>query len=413
MSKSDVVVIGSGFAGLIAALVSAEKNKKVTLLSYGAGTFPLNSGVVDIIGYDEKGAAVASPAQALATVPAEHPYKKIGIPSIQDAVKFYLDFTEKEGLPFVGSLDKQQWIVTAVGTMKPTCLVPESMQGNACFDAAEIVLVGVKDLKDYYVDLVAKTLPEWLGKDKKYTTCTLDTHITGGRDLTTLDVARWMDTEKGFGEAVSQLKSQAGSGKVFIVPAILGTKGNDVYKKFVAALGCPVVETTGMPPSTNGLRVRDMLLNALRKHGVEVVENIKAHGSVVDGKVCKAVVAGGEVRDKKYEADRFILATGGFYSGGITMRDFGETNEVVFGLPVEADCVEERWVNEQLFSSQKQTFAKAGVRTDASLRAVDEAGNCVLENVYVVGRDLSGYDFCFEHSGNDVALSSAYKAAMA
>ena len=94
MSKSDVVVIGSGFAGLIAALVSAEKNKKVTLLSYGAGTFPLNSGVVDIIGYDEKGAAVASPAQALATVPAEHPYKKIGIPSIQDAVKFFLDFTE-------------------------------------------------------------------------------------------------------------------------------------------------------------------------------------------------------------------------------------------------------------------------------------------------------------------------------
>ena len=32
MSKSDVVVIGSGFAGLIAALVSAEKNKKVTLI---------------------------------------------------------------------------------------------------------------------------------------------------------------------------------------------------------------------------------------------------------------------------------------------------------------------------------------------------------------------------------------------
>ena len=120
------------------------------------------------------------------------------------------------------------------------------MQGNQCFDAAEIVLVGVKDLKDYYVDLVAKTLPDWLGKDKKYSTFTLDSHITGGRDLTTLDVARWMDTEKGFNDAVSQLKSQAGSGKVFIVPAILGTKGNEVYTKLVAALGCPVVETTGM-----------------------------------------------------------------------------------------------------------------------------------------------------------------------
>ena len=53
MSKSDVVVIGNGFAGLMSALVSADQGKKVTLLSYGAGTFPLNSGVVDVLGYDD------------------------------------------------------------------------------------------------------------------------------------------------------------------------------------------------------------------------------------------------------------------------------------------------------------------------------------------------------------------------
>ena len=124
-------------------------------------------------------------------------------------------------------------------------------------------------------------------------------------------------------------------------------------------------------------------------------------------------MAGGEVRDQKYEADKFILATGGFYGAGLKMRDIGEFKEVVFGLPVEADCVEERWANEQLFSSQKQTFAKAGIKTDASLRAVDASGNVVLDNVYVVGRNLSGYDFCVEHSGNGVALSSAFKAALA
>ena len=114
-----------------------------------------------------------------------------------------------------------------------------------------------------------------------------------------------------------------------------------------------------------------------------------------------------------YEADKFILATGGFYSGGITMRDFCQYKEMVFGLPVEGDCTEEKWVNKQLFSDKKQAFAMAGVRVDSSLRAVDESGNVVLKNVYVVGRNLSGYDFCFEHSGNGVALSSAYKAAKA
>ena len=34
------------------------------------------------------------------------------------------------------------------------------------------------------------------------------------------------------------------------------------------------------------------------------------------------------------------------------------------------------------------------------------------ENGYVVGSNLGGYDFCFEHSGNGVALASAYKAAL-
>ena len=95
------------------------------------------------------------------------------------------------------------------------------------------------------------------------------------------------------------------------------------------------------------------------------------------------------------------------------MRDFGEYKEMVFGLPVEGDCTEEKWVNKQLFSDKKQAFAMAGVRVDSSLRAVDDSGNVVLKNVYVVGRNLSGYDFCFEHSGNGVALSSAYKAARA
>ena len=95
------------------------------------------------------------------------------------------------------------------------------------------------------------------------------------------------------------------------------------------------------------------------------------------------------------------------------MRDCGEYKEMVFGLPVEGDCVEERWVNKQLFSDKKQAFSMAGVRVDDSLRAVDESGNVVLKNVYVVGRNLSGYDFCFEHSGNGVALTSAYKAAKA
>jgi glycerol-3-phosphate dehydrogenase subunit B len=413
MSKSDVVVIGNGFAGLMSALVSADQGKKVTLLSYGAGTFPLNSGVIDILGYDDSGKAVASPAQAIAALNAEHPYKKVGTQALEESVKFFQDVVSSEGFPYIGSLNEQQWVITGVGTLKPSCLIPESMQGSKCFDASEIVLVGIKGLKDFYVDMVAENLAKELGNDKKYTTVIIDIDRKGARDLTTRDVAYWLDSEAGYKDFVSKLKGHAGAGKVILVPQVLGTKGNTVYKKIVSDLGCPVVETTAMPPSINGLRLRDVLLSALKKKGIRVIENCKAEKADISGSKAVSVQAGGEVRTQTYSADKFILATGGFYSGGITMRDFGKAKEVIFGLPVVADCVEERWVNKQLFSNQKQTFAKAGVRVDETLRGVDESGNVALENVYVAGRNLSGYDFCFEHSGNGVALASAYKAAKA
>lgn len=410
MSKSDVVVIGNGVAGLVSALVSANRGKKVTLLSFGAGTFPLNSGVIDILGYDDNGKAVANPEAAIGALPANHPYKKIGPKDVKESVKFFLDTVAAEGFPYVGSLDKQQWIVTGVGTMKPTCLVPESMQGSKCFKASEIVLAGVKDLKDYYVDMVKENLEKWV-PGKKISITMIDTGIQGGRDMTTRDVAHWADTAEGYSSLVSQLKSVAGAGKVILLPQILGTKGNVVYKKITAELGCDVVETTGMPPSVNGLRLRDVLISALRKKGVRIIENCKAEEADFSGNKVTCLHAGGEVRTQKYYADKFILATGGFYNGGITMRDMGKVKECVFGLDTEADCNEETWATKQLFSGQKQGFALAGVKTDASLRGTKNGKT--IENVYVVGRNLSGYDFCIEHSGNGVALSSAYKAAKA
>lgn len=413
MSKSDVVIIGNGLAGLTAALVCGDQGKKVTLLSYGAGTFPLNSGVIDILGYDDAGRAVKSPAKGIEKLAGNHPYSKIGMAAVKESVEYFKKVVAAEGFPYTGTLDEQQWLITSVGTLKPTCLLPESLQASECFKTNEIVIVGVKGLKDFYVDMVKENLARELGGDKRYATVTVDTYITG-RDLTTRDVARWVESEKGYGEFLAQIKGQAGAGRVIVVPQILGVKGDCmVYKKLVKDLGCGVVETTGMPPSVNGIRLRDVLLNALRKKGIRIIENAKAERAVVKGDVVTAIEAGGEVRSQVYEADKFILATGGFYSGGITMRDFGEYREMVFGLPVEGDCVEGKWVNKQLFSDKKQAFAMAGVRVDSSLRAVDESGNVVLKNVYVVGRNLSGYDFCFEHSGNGVALSSAYKAARA
>ena len=65
MKHADTLVIGSGFAGLMAALVSANQRKKVTLLTCGSGSLSLNSGVIDVLGYDEKHDYVECPKEAI------------------------------------------------------------------------------------------------------------------------------------------------------------------------------------------------------------------------------------------------------------------------------------------------------------------------------------------------------------
>ena len=413
MKHADTIVIGSGLAGLMAALVSANQRQQVMLLTAGAGSLTLNSGVIDILGYDENHNYVECPREAIASLPQEHPYQKIGVANVEKAVEFFLDFTRDYGFPYHGSLDHQLLVPTAVGTLKPTCLAPRCLDGTSLHGEEQIIIVGIKGLKDFYGNILQENLRRSLDGRTEFPVVEVETPLQGGRDITTLDVARWLDTEDGRNSFVRQLKPYVKSDStVFIVPQILGTRGQECAAALHELLGAELLETTCLPPSVNGLRLQKMLKQALKDLNVEIVENTQVLRAVSDGQRVEGVVAKASIREKTYYADKFILATGGLYSGGITVREFDKPQETVFDLPVYSEAGEENWSNEELFGDKAQGFAKTGVRTDNSLRPVDADNRLVYENVYVAGRNLGGYDFCFEHSGNGVALASAYKAAM-
>ena len=413
MINSDVIVIGGGFAGLMAAAVSAKRGKKVTLLTYGSGSFPLNSGLIDIMARPTDDAVCATPVEGINELPAEHPYKKIGTKILEDAVSFFMELCEEEKYPYSGSIDKHQWAVTALGTMKPSCLVPKTMLGDLCLKKQEIVLVGFNGLKDHYVNIMEENLEHCLGNKKIYTTVMIDTDIEDGRDITALDIARWLSTPHGYETCLRQLRSAVKANSVVILPQVLGLKHDySIWEAMKKDLECDVMETTGLPPSANGLRLRNLLLNYLKKHNVTMVENAKVIHSTVQNNICRSITTKTAARERTYQSDHFILATGGFYGGGLQMENFPEIKEPIFNIPVQFEGKAEEWANEKLFSNQKQPFAEVGIHTDQQMRPLDVEGNCFLNNVFVVGRNLSGYDFCFEQSGNGVALVSAYQAAM-
>ncbi|HWR42496.1 anaerobic glycerol-3-phosphate dehydrogenase subunit GlpB [Sporomusa sp.] len=412
MRTSDVIVIGGGFAGLTAAITAAGRGKQVTLMTSGAGTLAIGGGTIDLLGYLEDSTLVDSPRDGLSRLAADHPYSKVGGQAVADAVQFFLSLCQEEGFAYTGSLDSNHWLATAVGTLKPSCLVPLTMDMTPVKTASHVVVAGFTRLKDYFPELIIKGLSKIPGYQKNYEQVVIDPGFVGGRDVTTLDIARWLDTPTGQQACFEQLGKHIRPGSVVIIPPVLGSRPNyDIRNKLEQALACKFVETVIMPTAITGLRLRAMLLNRAKKLGVNIMEQAHAAWAVQDGNRVTAVVTSNIDRERSYTTQAVILATGGFFGGGIS-ADPDNVQEAVLHLPVVAPPDREEWGTLKLFSGAAQPFAKIGLKVDASLRPVDAQGRVLLENVYIAGRNLAGYDYCLEKSGNGVALVTGYTAGL-
>ena len=412
MRTSDVIVIGGGLAGLTAAITAAGRGKKVTLMTSGAGTLAIGGGTIDILGYAAGSTPVKTPRSGLANLPPEHPYSKIGSETVGEAVDFFLNICREEGFAYTGGLDRLQWLPTAIGTLKPSCLVPQTMDMDAVLKATHVLVVGFVRLKDYFPELISKGLNKIPGYQKNYEQVLVDPGFTDGRDVTTLDIARWLDTIQGQQACREQLAKFIKPGTAVIIPPVLGTRpGYAVRDTLETMLNCKFVESVILPTAITGLRLRAMLMNRAKKLGVTVMEQAHAAWAVQDGDRVTAVVTSNIDRERSYSTQAVILATGGFFGGGIA-ADPDSVREIVFNLPVTAPTDREEWGTLKLFTGSAQPFAKIGITVDGTLRPVDRTGRVLLNNVYVAGRNLSGYDYCLEKSGNGVALVSGYKAGL-
>lgn len=412
MRKYDAIVIGGGLAGLTAAAVAAKRGKKVLVMAKGVGTIAIGGGSIDILGYKKNGSPVGNPAIGLARLGAGHPYSKIGRQGVTAAFQYFINLATEEGYPYSGSLDKTQWLPTAVGTLKPSCLTPRTMDTADLKSADRIVVAGFKGLKDYFPELIVRGLGQISGYNKQYSIVMLETNLAGHRDLTALDIARWLDKEEDRQACIKEMRKVIPPGSVVLLPPVLGTRPDyQAAEELEKGTACRFIETTGLPPAVTGFRLRNMLLNRLKKLGVKIIEQANVVRAVVEEGRCLGVVTGNVDRERTYDAAAFILATGGFFGGGL-VAGVDRAWETIFNLPVEVPANREEWSNPSLFSTGEQLFASFGLNVDSQLRPVDSRGAVVLKNVYIVGRSLGGYDYCFEKSGNGVAIASGYHAGM-
>ncbi|QCC85385.1 anaerobic glycerol-3-phosphate dehydrogenase subunit B [Desulfovibrio desulfuricans] len=410
----DVLVVGSGMAGLMAALTAAEQGRSVQLLTTGMGSLAISGGSVDFLGYAD-GRLAADPWQSLALLPEDHPYRLLGTESVRSAFQFFADVMERQHWPMRPALaqsgaPRNTQLPTIMGTLKPSYLLPASLDAQALTSAKRVLVLSVQGLRDCRTALVVSQLKRYKSwTDREFSQGLLpspfgETH----RAITALDLARLADKPQSRQWLLDALAPHAGKYDLILIPPLCGSKANpETWQAINAAAGCPVVEMLSIPPGVGGLRLRDALLHALHKHNFEMVENTTVLRAEISGKSCTALVAEASGQLRRHAARAFVAATGGILGGGMTLEP-GKCWDSVFGIDITVPQDVAQWSEPEIFGSH--LFSHMGVRVDREMRPVDAAAAVRWQNVFFAGRSLGGYDYATEKSGHGVAIATGWQA---
>jgi glycerol-3-phosphate dehydrogenase len=415
--QQDTIVIGAGLAGLVTAWRASLKGRKTSIIAKGWGTTYWNTGCIDIFGYQppEYHSMVDSPIEYLEKFinsnPA-HPYAVAGLPSLENAVLSFLKLCQDSKLPYHGSLEKNILLPTSLGTLRPSCLVPETMISGNVTERSPMLIVGFVEFHDFFPALIADNLnaQNILARD-----ITLDLPSLRNRKfITGIILARLFEISEFRQELVEALKPKLGQAGRIGFPAVLGIQ-NPIYiiQQLQSSLGLPVFEIPGLPPSIPGIRLHNLLVSVIEQNHGNVQTGMLVSKASSEDKVIQTIWSEASSRMKPYNSQKYVLATGGILGGGITADINGYAKETVFGLPVkQLDQFSQRYQN-QFISNEGHPINRVGVCIDPTFRPINNMNEIIYQNLYAVGGMLGNCDPVLERSLEGISLATGYKVGEA
>ncbi len=421
MPHADVVVIGAGLAGLVAAARLAEAGAVVTLVAKGHASTHWGSGGLDVAAP----ADADTPAEGVVTLAGlDHPYRFLA-PDVAPSVAWLLELLAADGLPYAGTLDAPiRRVPTAIGGTRRVAIVPAA-QGGALrpWDPDEVLVVaGPAAFKDFWPAAVADSLGResvWMGADRPGRVVGVAVDLDGLPDrnnVNALYLARRLDDPSqrrgDIARFATAIEKAAGgrSGRV-AVPAIFGLESHaDVWADLRGRLALEPFEVPLVPPSIPGLRLWRLLRERIRTAGGRVQLGESVARIHVDGGRVTAVEMEAAVRSHLIRTDAVVLATGGIAGGGLIATGDGRVVEPLLGLHVDAPD-HESWLVRDALDPAGHPIEAAGVPTDAELRPLGSDGSVSHPNVRVAGALLAAQRALRERCGDGVAVASGWRAA--
>jgi len=399
----DLIVIGMGLSGLMAAKTAAEVGKRVLIIGKGLGTLAMLSNTIDVLGVLPQTVKMKDGLSQWIQDHPEHPYGKVGSEKMEKALSSFNAFFPPP-YSFQTRDEANSFIPTGAGTLRPTYLIPPTMMRGIRIREKKTLMVGFKGYKDFQAHRLADAF--------KCRGITLSLPETPSTEITATALARWME-QSSFRERIdAELKRQLQDETLIGFPAVLGI--NDpmgVRKDLEKKTGASIFEVPTLPPSIPGMRVFNRFKARLFQKGAAFLLGHSISKTTIKGKRCEGIEIDHPPVTKAYSADRYILATGRFIGGGLK-ADREKVFEPLFGLPVHQPPSRQEWFQKTFFGALPHPIHQSGLLVDSSFRPLNEKGEVLLENVWVAGTILAHHNCIDEKSREGIEISTGYTAAI-
>ncbi len=410
--QADLTVIGAGLAGLSAALFSV--NRGITTLLVGSGdAFGFASGLMDLLGVYPEGMECLDPWAALEKLQNEepgHPYGKTSIPDISDSFGEVADFLKTGGLPYQRAAFRNVNVMTSLGTVKTTHMVPDSMWPGviALETKRPTLLVDFSGMKLYSARQIRGCL-----KDQWHCLSSVRLDFPGSEEKQEIypeQMARALDVEEHCMELAKRVLPHLNGAAYVGFPAMLGMyQSGQALKILSEQLGVPVFEIPTPPVSVPGIRLEAYFRGGLeKKKGFRALPGRVRHLEKLSNGNFSLRIQNRE-SGEQIESKGVLLAPGRFLGKGLIGYRTG-IRETLLDLPVTQPDLRKLWHNQDLFHPGGHPVNRAGIEIDGNFRPLTRSNSPFSENLFAAGSILAHADWMRMKCGSGVAVATAFSA---
>jgi glycerol-3-phosphate dehydrogenase subunit B len=407
---TDVAIVGTGIAGFAASVFCLDRGIRAVLLGH-AGALSYTTGYFDLLGYDG-GRPIDDPWAALADLGTRwpgHPLARLARPTIERALGRFTEAVTELGIAYVPPGATNVRALLPTGLAKTTYAIPATMAAGVAALARKkptliLDLVGMVGFSA--AEFVTNFAAEWPRlKSARVGFPDLDSGAEAYPEV----MARALEVRATRERFAERIRAVVGDAECIGLPAILGVHAPDrIHAAMEELVGLPVFEIPTMPPAVPGLRLRELLEQAMPARGLTLVSQHKA--ARADLRPDRIDLAYRDnFGDVVVEAATAILATGRFLSGGLEAERTG-VRETLFGLDVEQPASRADWHRDDYFDPRGHAVNRAGIVVDDSFRPLDGTGAPVHRHLFAAGAVLARQDWVRQRCGAGLAIATAWAA---